>query len=120
MKLLRWVAFIASILLGIAISLLIGWMLIPPAADQVSPSALRADFRTDYVLMTAEAYQRDGDIVTAARRLSFLSDQAPIYQVQAAILYAGQLGYPRSDLDLMAALAQALEAWAPLPGANSP
>jgi lactam utilization protein B len=120
MRTMRWVAFVASILLGIAISLIIGWMVIPPAADQVSPAALRADYKTDYVLMAAEAYQRDGDIVAAARRLALLSDEAPIYQVQQAIVYAGQLGYTRQDVDWLAALAQALEAWAPLPGGSTP
>mgnify|MGYP001767555737 FL=1 len=117
---MRWVAFIASILLGFAISLVIGWMLIPPATDQVNPAALRADYKTDYVLMTAEAYQRDGDIVAAARRLARLGDQAPLYQGQEAILMAGQLGYTRQDLDWLAALAQALEAWAPLPEGSMP
>jgi hypothetical protein len=120
MKAMRWVAFIASILLGIAISLILGWLLIPPVADQVSPAALRADFKTDYVLMTAEAYQRDGDIVAAARRLALLSDEAPIFQVQQAIVYAGQLNYTTQDVDWLAALAQALEAWAPLPGGSTP
>jgi len=117
---MRWIAFIASILLGITISLVIGWMLIPPAADQVTPAALRADYKTDYVLMAAEAYQHDADIVAAARRLALLSNQAPLYLVQEAILNAGQLGYTQQDVDWLAVLAQALEAWAPLPGGSTP
>jgi len=117
---MRWVAFIASILLGFALSLLLGWVVIPPAASQVNPEALRVDFKTDYVLMAAEAYQQDGDIVAAARRLAQLSTQAPIYVVQEAILNAGQLGYTAQDVNWLAALAQALEAWAPRPEGNSP
>jgi len=120
MKALRWAAFLASIALGIAIGLLIGWLAIPPAADQINPAALRMDFKTDYVLMTAEAYHQDGDIVAAARRLSFLGSRPPLYQVQEAIIRANQLGYARQDVDWLAALAQALEAWAPLPTGSAP
>src|SRR5512146_226823 len=74
----------------------------------VSPVALRSDYRTDYVLMAAEAFDSDKDLAKASARLGFLDGETPAREAQVAVIRAGELGYDRRDLELLAKLSQAL------------
>jgi hypothetical protein len=108
LRILRVILFLVSILAGVAAGLYAGWALRPLPSDDFSPQALRQDYRTDYVLMTAEAYALDKDAAHAALRLARLGPDAPVRIVQEAILTGRTLGYPMQDLETMAYLSQAL------------
>ena len=67
MRRLLW--FIVGLALGIGLALLIGWELMPISPDNATPSALRRDYKDDYIRLIAVAYQADGDLNKARARL---------------------------------------------------
>ena len=109
----RRVWFILAILAGISLGLVYGWLINPVQYVETSPDTLRSDYKTDYVLMVAEAYRAEGDVDLAARRLAFLGNTPPLEVVHQAVVLAGQSGYSPKDVDLMVKLAQVLETWSP-------
>ncbi len=104
----RFFWFLFSILIGATAGLVIGWYLSPAAMGEVSPTALRSDYRTDYVLMVAQIYASEKDLSKANQRLEFLEGETPARLSQIAVIKAGELGYDQRDLELLGRLAQAL------------
>jgi len=109
----RWIRFIITIGIGIVAGLIYGWLINPVEYVNTAPDSLRKDYRTDYVLMVAEAYHTENSLSLAARRLAMLGDQAPEEIVTQAITYASQIHYSDSDLELMQTLADKLKTWDP-------
>lgn len=107
MRIGRILWFLASILVGIAIGLLYGWVINPGVEIQAPASTLRADYRTDAVLMVAEIYAAEQNLDQAAERLRLFGESDPLRIVQQAILTAQDLNYPAADITLLANLAQA-------------
>lgn len=104
----RWVYFILAILVGIGIGLLFGWVVLPARYTDTRPDSLRVDYRSDYVLMVAEAYSRDGDLGQAMRRLVFLEESLPDEIVRQAITFA-EPRYADADLEILRNLYQDLQ-----------
>jgi hypothetical protein len=100
-------------LLGAAAGLFYGWRVNPVEYVDISPSSLRMDYRTDYVLMVAEAYQVDQNLGLAVRRLSQLGSSSPTDIVANALNYALQHDYASQDLSLFQSLGEALLSWNP-------
>jgi hypothetical protein len=100
----RWLYFLLSILAGAGLGLVYGWVISPVEYVDTTPNSLSEDYRTDYVLMTAEAYAADGDIALASRRLAALGNQPAVEQVNTALLFAQRVGYSDADLALMRTL----------------
>jgi hypothetical protein len=73
------------------------------------PESLRDDYKTDYVLMVAEAYQVDRDIDQAVNRLAFLGIISPENVVENALFFGVQEGYAPSDLGVLRMLSDALQ-----------
>lgn len=109
----RWFRFFIAILVGIAAGLLYGWVISPIEYVDTSPESLRIDYKTDYVLMVAEAYRVEKDVPLAARRLAFLGSGLPGEITLQAILFAERAGYTDSDLALMRTLSEALQTYTP-------
>ena len=105
----RKLIFFLMIALGIGIGLYLGWGLAPNLTGGSSLKDLRDDFKADYVLMTAEVYDRDGDIKLAADRLDQLKSGSALDVAANAITYARSAGYSINDLELMSSLIQALQ-----------
>lgn len=114
----RWFFFIVSIAIGFSLGLYYGWVINPVKYIDLSPAALREDYRTDYVLMVAEAFQADGDLDLAARRLAVFGEFPPGEIVRQAMIFAAKAPYADSDQILLSQLASALQAWNP--GASPP
>ena len=57
----RWFVTLIALALGITLGLVYGWVINPVQYTDVTPDALRIDYRTDYVLMVAEAYRAEQD-----------------------------------------------------------
>ena len=109
MRVSRFFWFLFTILLGAIAGLVFGWYLsVPAPMADVSPGALRSDYRTDYVLMVAQIYDAEKDLSKANQRLEFLQGETPTRLAQIAVIKAGELGYGRRDLELLARLAQAM------------
>ncbi len=107
----RWARFFIAILVGIGLGLLYGWLINPVAYVDTSPDTLRIDYKTDYVLMVAEAYQGDGDIDLAIHRLALLGGKPPALLVYESMLFAEKAGYAIADMEQLQSLLSALEAF---------
>jgi len=115
----RFLFFLLSILVGLGIGLLYGWVINPPAYANLTPDTLRADYKADYVLMIAEIYKQDANLPQALRRLSQLEDLPPARVVAGALLTARDLNYAPADLEIMAKLSQDLQQQQPEPQGNA-
>jgi hypothetical protein len=116
----RWLPILIAVLLGISLGLVYGWVINPVQYTDITPEALRIDYRTDYVLMVAEAYHIEEDPALAARRLAVLGSDSPALIAGEAYNFAQQSAYNAEDLALIQELAVALQTWQPVPGTSLP
>jgi len=111
MKPTRWILIFIALLLGIGAGLAYGLVIDPIEYFDLPPDTLRADYKTDYVLMTAEAYRVEQDPGIAARRLAIFGSQTPSAIASEALEYARSNGFPDSDIVLIQDLVTAMQAW---------
>ena len=109
----RWSKFLIAILLGATAGLFYGWVVNPVEYVDIAPASLRVDYKADYVLMVAEAYQGDHDIGLAVRRLAEIGSSAPKDIVANGLNYALQHDYATQDLSLFQLLGEDLLNWNP-------
>ena len=105
--------FLIVLILGALGGLFYGWVVNPVEYVDIAPQSLRVDYKTDYVLMIAEAYQVDHDMGLAVRRLARLGSNAPKDIVTNALNYALQNEYAPQDLSLFQLLSEDLTTWNP-------
>jgi hypothetical protein len=73
-----WIARAAiGIAVGLALGVAIGWWIWPVTYTNTSPAALREDYRDEYILMTATAYEAGKDLEQARSRLERLNPEEP-------------------------------------------
>jgi len=111
MKATRLFFIFLTLIIGIGAGLAYGWVIDPVEFFDLTPDTLRADYKTDYVLMTAEAYRAEQDPGTAARRLAVLGAQSPSTIATEALDYARTHSFPDSDIALLQELVTAMQAW---------
>jgi hypothetical protein len=111
MKPIRWIIILTAFLIGIGMGLTYGWAIDPVEFFDLTPDTLRADYKTDYVLMTAEAYRVELDPGTAARRLAVFGAQSPSSIASEALDYARANGFSETDIALLQELVTAMQAW---------
>ncbi len=110
-NLLLW-GFI-GLALGIAMGLLVGWVLWPVQYTNTAPAQLRQDYRNDYILMVAAAYRVERNPEAARERLARLDPEQPERPlVELAETLIAQGGRP-GDIQMLVQLAQALDAATP-------
>jgi hypothetical protein len=109
----RWIWFLLFVILGIGVGLFYGWVINPVKYVDTTPAKLRSDYQADYILMVAEAYQAEGDLDQAARRLAVLGDNPPVEIVRQGMIVAAQINYAESDQELLSQLASDLQTWVP-------
>ncbi len=111
----RWLPALIAAIIGLAIGLVYGWLVDPVEYVDTTPDTLRADYRADYILMVAEAYESERDPELAARRLAVWGSQPPADIAAEGVELARQIGFDQADITLMQKLASALLAWQPAP-----
>ena len=116
----RWIRFFIAVAIGAAAAMYYGWKVNPVQYPETTPETLRVDYKTDYVLMVAEAYRAEGDIDLAARRLALISTDKPLKAVTTAIQEAKNIPLPASDLVVMQTLEEALKDWSRVPVKDIP
>ncbi len=109
----RWLTSLLVLLLGIALGLLLGWVLLPVQYVDTTPDSLRGDYRADYVLTVAESYQADQDADLAARRLAMLGSQSPGELAGQAMEEARRYGFAEADILLLQKFTTIMQAWQP-------
>jgi hypothetical protein len=107
----RWVFIILALVAGIALGLAYGWYVDPVDFFDLTPDTLNADYKADFVLMTAEAYRLEQDPGLAARRLAIFGTQSPSAIASDSLEYARAQGFTDEDIALMQELVTALQAW---------
>jgi hypothetical protein len=90
--------FLIGLVLGALLGLGYAWFVQPVSYYDTSPDTLSEDYRTDYVLMVAQAYQSEGDLRLALIRLAALGPRAPESIVAAAKTYAASHQFSPNDL----------------------
>ena len=104
----RVLLFILMIAVGAGLAY--GWLLKPAAAPQEADlSRLRADFKTDLVLMAAEQFAETQDPLLALDELAKVEPKNPYSLMVNAINYAQEVGYQPEDLAKMQALIDAID-----------
>jgi hypothetical protein len=106
-----WVLILLALAAGIGLGLAYGWYIDPVDYFNLAPDTLRADYRADYVLMTAEAFHVDQDPGLAARRLAIFGTKSPSAIAAEGLNYARMNGFADSDIAQMQELVTALQAW---------
>ena len=107
----RFLKIIIPLTLGIALGLFYGWVVDPADFFDLTPDTLRADYKADYVLMTAEAYRAELDAGLAARRLAIFGSQSPSAIAADGLTYARANGFADADVALIQELVTAMQAW---------
>jgi hypothetical protein len=107
----RWVFILLALILGAGLGLAYGWYVDPVDFFDLTPDTLRADYKADYVLMTAEAYSVEQDPGLAARRLAVFGTQSPSAIAASGLTYARANGFSDEDIALIRELVTALQAW---------
>ena len=92
----RKIVFFGMIILGLWPGLAYGWVIQPVSAADNPLSAIRQDYKSDYVLMVAEVYHKDGDLKLAIQRLDQIERGIPSQLTSNAMVYAR-----RPDIRLM-------------------
>jgi len=105
----RLVLFFVAILIGLGAGLAFGWLMVPPQVpENASLKQLRADYKADVVLMTAESFASNPDPVQALNRLDDF-DPDPLTLMVNAMTYAEKIGYSLEDLTLMRTMFKAID-----------
>jgi alpha-D-ribose 1-methylphosphonate 5-triphosphate synthase subunit PhnI len=116
----RWFPLALALIIGIAAGLVYGWVLSPIEYVDTTPETLRPDYRADYVLTVAEAYQSDQDAELAVRRLAILGSQSPGELAGEALQQARSYGFAESDILLLQKFTTSMQAWQPSAGNGNP
>jgi hypothetical protein len=115
----NWIKIIIAAVIGIALGIVYGWVIDPVEYVDVTPDILRADYRADYVLMVAEAYQSEHNPEVSARRLAVLGSESPAQIVSSTLEYAANNGFTQDEIILLQGLLTAMQTYQPQ-GNSSP
>lgn len=99
----RYIWFLIMIIIGGGVGLYYAWYVKPADFVNAALYNLRQDYKTDYVLMVAEIFDKDQDRYHAMIRLDKILDQneTPEEAVETAIRHAEGFGYNPVDLNKM-------------------
>jgi hypothetical protein len=106
------IMIILGLAVGAGLGLTVGWIA-PINSPQTAPSVLSAEWQSDWVLMTAQAYSLDGDLNLARQRLALLGAGDAGARVAQRGEQALAEGLPPVYIGTLARLAAALGARTP-------
>ncbi len=114
-RLPKWVTRITfGVALGLALGFAVGWWLWPVQYTNTAPDVLRRDYRDDYIVMVATAYEIDnGDVEQAQRRLEALDSENPAVPVIELAERLVETGGSVEDITRLARLAGAFDSLTP-------
>ena len=113
----RWLQTLLIAILGLAAGLFYGWRIAPVEYIDTTPNTLHQNYKNEYILMIAETFQDHGDLDLAARQLALLGSEHPSEIIQTGL---DANTYNESDLELVNALLDQIEAWQPSLGESTP
>lgn len=116
----RWIQTLIATALGLAAGLFYGWSIAPVEYIDASPGALHLDYRSDYAIMVAEAYQNESDLDLAARRLALLGSAPPAEIIREILDYSPSAGFSEEDIENLEELMREIQPWQPSFGETTP
>lgn len=108
-----WAIVALGIAVGLALGLLYTWIIDPIELTNTYPALLRADYRRDWVRLTALSYALDEDLEQARARLDDLPDEDVSAALSELIEDYAAAGRPAATLRRLSKLAQALDVYTP-------
>lgn len=93
---------VLGVILGLALGVLYGWVISPVKYTDTDPASLRADYKEQYLILVASAYQADGSLERARARLATLRDPDSMQTITAL---AQRMAAEGKDPAALAALA---------------
>ncbi len=106
----RWLQALLIAILGVIAGLFYGWRIAPVEYFDTTPDTLHQDYKNEYTLMVAEAYQGHGDLSLAARQLALLGSAHPAEFLQEALDHAA---FTEEEIENLISLLDEIEAWQP-------
>lgn len=100
---------LTGLLIGLALGLLVAWVISPVQYVDTAPASLRADFKDQYRSMIASAYLATGELGRAQSRLSLLGDADPLQALTLQAQHALSVGDPSGSAYALARLVDALK-----------
>jgi len=100
---------LTGLLLGLSLGLVYSWVLNPVKFVDTAPAALRADFKDQYRILIAAAYQDTGDLARSESRLALLGDPDPTTALTSQAQHLLLAGDPSNSALALAILAQAIQ-----------
>ena len=110
---------LTGLVIGLVVGLLYTWVLNPVEFVDTNPLSLRPEFKDQYRVMIARAYEADQNLVRAYERLKLLGDQSSVETLSAQAQRLLTDGGAVEDAQALALLASALEKQ-PQPSAGTP
>jgi len=102
-----------AVTVGLALGFAVGWWLWPVQYTNTAPAVLRQDYRDDYVVMVATAYEVERDPEQAHERLKLLNPEEPAVSVTELAERLIEADGSTEDIARLARLARALGATIP-------
>lgn len=102
-------AALASLIIGVALGLLLTWVIWPVEFKNADPADLRPTLRDDYIRMISLAYEADGDVARARQRLGALRLTNPAQTFNELIEREIRNASDPATPDALVHLAQALD-----------
>jgi hypothetical protein len=108
-------SLLIGLAVGLAIGLFIGWVVSPVQYVQSPMSDLSRHYKDEYTVMVASAYQVDGDLSEALRRLQPLNvSNIPLYVREVTERYISESGTGKeADIRNLVVLSRALGYFTP-------
>ncbi len=108
-------ALLVGLVIGVGAGLFIGWVVSPVQYVQSPMSDLSRRYKDEYTVMVAAAYQVDGDLTEALRRLQLLgAENIPLYVRDVTERYISENGPGQeSDIRNLVVLSRALGYYTP-------
>ncbi len=104
-----WFLVVLALLVGLAFGLLVGWVVWPVQWTDASPEGLQANWRLEWLNMSADSYARNPNPEVAQQRFSALGKYAP---EALSTLQAGAQGERAAEIK---AFAEAVASGSPAP-----
>ncbi|MGD8603507.1 MAG: hypothetical protein PVF49_02930 [Anaerolineales bacterium] len=119
MKRNQFVSLILGLALGIGAGLLYSWGVNPVQVIDTVPSALRPDYKQDYLILIASAYQSSGDLDRARSRLAAVGLENPASDLNRLSQALIEQDSAQTEAGALAELALALQNGASLPAGSA-
>ena len=71
--------------IGIGLGLAVGWVFWPTEFTDANPAVLDDGYRRDYVLLIADSYALDNNLIAAQQRVNDLGEDGPQYVLAVLI-----------------------------------